>query len=140
MVTVYGGSQARGQIVAVAAGLLHSHSNWNPSLVCDLHYSSQQGGILKPLREARDQTCVLMDTPLVPFSDTDPGGGKATCAGSHSWTVAEAAVKSGLSYIAVLAPTVLPLLCACVYTFPCTDTRMPGCASVFLIQEVTYLL
>ena len=32
------------------------------SPVCDLHYSSGQHWILNPLREARDQTHVLMDT------------------------------------------------------------------------------
>ena len=32
------------------------------SCVCDLHYSSQQCWILNPLSEARDQTCILMDT------------------------------------------------------------------------------
>ena len=32
------------------------------SRICDLHQSSQQRRILNPLSEARDQTCVLMDT------------------------------------------------------------------------------
>ena len=32
------------------------------SRVCDLHDSSQQGGILNPLSESRDQTHTLMDT------------------------------------------------------------------------------
>ena len=33
----------------------------DPSRVCNLHHSSRQGGILKPLSEARDRTCNLMD-------------------------------------------------------------------------------
>ena len=36
----HGGSQARGPIRAVAAGLHHSNSNVRSQLVCDLHYSS----------------------------------------------------------------------------------------------------
>ena len=32
------------------------------SHVCELHHSSWHPWVLNPLREARDQTCVLMDT------------------------------------------------------------------------------
>ena len=35
---------------------------WALSCICDLHHSSQQRGILNPLSEARDRTCVLVDT------------------------------------------------------------------------------
>ena len=65
----YGGSQARGRIRAVAAGLPHSH------LLCkvmqdlsgtfDLHHSSRPHRILNPLREDRDQTHILMDASRV---------------------------------------------------------------------------
>ena len=34
------------------------------SHVCNLHYSSQQSQILKPLSKDRDQTHILMDTRL----------------------------------------------------------------------------
>ena len=34
----------------------------NLSLVCNIHYGSWQCWILNPLREARDQTCTLLDT------------------------------------------------------------------------------
>ena len=37
----------------------------DPSPVCDLHHSSQQRQILDPLSEARDGTCILMDTSWV---------------------------------------------------------------------------
>ena len=37
------------------------------SHICNLHRSSRQGQILNPLREARDRTCVLMDTSRVCF-------------------------------------------------------------------------
>ena len=37
------------------------------SCVCDLHHSSQQRQILNPLREVRDQTCVLMGTDQIHF-------------------------------------------------------------------------
>ena len=35
------------------------------SCICDLHCSSWQYQILNPLSEARDQTCILMDTSRV---------------------------------------------------------------------------
>ena len=34
----------------------------DPSHVCDLPHSSQQGQILNPLTEARNRTCILIDT------------------------------------------------------------------------------
>ena len=58
--TAFGGSQARGLIGAVVAGLGQSHSNVGSSYICDLHHSSQQHQILNPLSEARDQTYNLM--------------------------------------------------------------------------------
>ena len=59
------GSQARGWISAAAASLHHSHSNEGsephlrpiPQLMATL--------VLNPLSEARDRTCVLLDTRLV---------------------------------------------------------------------------
>ena len=59
----YGGSQARGPIGSVAAGLRHSHSHatQDPSLVCNLHHSSRQRRILNSLSKARDCTHILMD-------------------------------------------------------------------------------
>ena len=41
---------------------------WDPSCICDLHYSSRQSLILNPLSEARDQTHILMDTSQICFS------------------------------------------------------------------------
>ena len=57
----HGSCQARGPKGAVAAGLCNSHSNAG----CALHYSLQQCGILNPLSEAKDQTCVHVDTGQV---------------------------------------------------------------------------
>ena len=37
----------------------------NPSPVCNLHHSSQQGQILNPLSEARDWNCLFMDTSWI---------------------------------------------------------------------------
>ena len=48
----YGGSQTRGQIIAAAASLCHRAPF--RSHVCNLHHSSQQGGIFNPRDEARD--------------------------------------------------------------------------------------
>ena len=47
----YGGSQARGWIGAVVTGLCHSHSNTDPSCVCDLRHSSQQCWIPNPTEQ-----------------------------------------------------------------------------------------
>ena len=57
----HGSSQARGRIRAVVAGLHHSHSSAK-SWAFDQNHSSQQCRILNPLSEARDWTCILMDT------------------------------------------------------------------------------
>ena len=63
----YGGSQTRGWIGAVAAGLHRSHSNTRSELVCELYRSSWQCQILNPWGEARDQTCNLMDPSQICF-------------------------------------------------------------------------
>ena len=63
----YGGSQARGQIRAVAASLHHSHSNRDLSGVCDLHHSAWQCQIFNPLIKTRDQTHILMDPSRIGF-------------------------------------------------------------------------
>ena len=62
----YVSSQARGWNRAAAAGL-RTTATAKPhlSLVCDLHHSSRQHWILNPLSEARNWTCVLMDTSQV---------------------------------------------------------------------------
>ena len=60
--TAYGGSQVRGRIWAVAAGLHHSHSH-----ACNLHHSSRQHQILNPLSETTDRTWVLMDATQICF-------------------------------------------------------------------------
>ena len=61
----YGGSQARGLIGAVSAGLPHSHSNAgsNPCL----QPTPQQHQILNPLSEARDRTCNLVVPSRIRF-------------------------------------------------------------------------
>ena len=41
---------------------LQAYTTPDPSHVFNLHHSSQQCWILNPLREARDRTCILMDT------------------------------------------------------------------------------
>ena len=61
----YGGSQASGQIRAVATS--HSHSRRTPDLSgpCNLCCSLEQCQILNPLSEARDRICILMDISQV---------------------------------------------------------------------------
>ena len=67
---VYGNSQARGRIRAVAASLpAYATATATPdtSWVCELHHSSWQRQTLDPLSEARDPTPVLMDTIQVSY-------------------------------------------------------------------------
>ena len=52
-----GGSQARDQIGATAAGLHHSSAMLDLSRICDPHHKSWQCLNLNPLIEARDWTC-----------------------------------------------------------------------------------
>ena len=42
-------------------------ARWDPSCICDLCHTSWQHQILNPLSEARDWTCILMDTSLVRY-------------------------------------------------------------------------
>ena len=42
-------------------------ATWDPSRFCDLHHSSWQHWILNPLSEARNRTCILMDTSQIHF-------------------------------------------------------------------------
>ena len=63
----YGGSQARGWTWALAAGLHLSHSNSRSNCVCDPHHSSWQCLIPNPLRQARNRTCILLDTSQISF-------------------------------------------------------------------------
>jgi len=66
--TAYGDFQARGWFGAVAAGLHHSHSNsGSEACLWSIHHSSWQHRILNPLSEARDWTCILMDTSQIRF-------------------------------------------------------------------------
>ena len=45
----------------------------DPNLVCDLHHSSWQRWIPDPPSEARDRTCILMDTSRGRFHCTTTG-------------------------------------------------------------------
>ena len=80
----FGSSQARGQIGAAAASPHHwgcadaSPCNWGSELHLWLHHSSQQCQILDPLKEARDQTHMLMDTSRVCYHWTTTGTPKNT--------------------------------------------------------------
>ena len=56
-----GSSQAKVQLLAFATATAMQ----NPNHIFDLHHSSRQCWILKPLSKARDQTQVLMDTSQV---------------------------------------------------------------------------
>ena len=53
------------RVGAVATILYHRHATPHLSCVCNLHHSSQQCRILNPLRKARGQICVLMDTSQI---------------------------------------------------------------------------
>ena len=59
----YGSSQARGQIGAYITATVTP----DPSHNCDLHHSSQQRQIFNPLSEARNRTCILMNTSWIRY-------------------------------------------------------------------------
>ena len=66
--TAYGGSQARGRIGAVAAGLRRSHSTvGSEPCLQPVRHSSRQHQILNPLCEARARTCNLMVPSRIRF-------------------------------------------------------------------------
>ena len=64
--TAYGSSQASGPIGG-AATQADTTATATPDLscVCDLHHSSRRHWILNSLSEARNQTCILMDTSWI---------------------------------------------------------------------------
>ena len=61
----HGSFQAKDRMRARAASHSPSYSNSGSERVCDQYHSSQQLWILNPLSEARDRTCILMDTNRV---------------------------------------------------------------------------
>ena len=65
--TAFGNSQARGRIGVTAACLHHSHSNPDPSHICDPHHSSWQRWILSPLSKVWDRSCILLDSSWVRY-------------------------------------------------------------------------
>ena len=71
--TVYGDSQARGQIGATAASLPTATATQDPSHIYDLHHNSWQCQVLNPLSEARDRTHNLMVPSQIHFRCTMMG-------------------------------------------------------------------
>ena len=63
----YGGSQGRGESELQLLAYATATATTDPSRICDLHHSSRQCQILNSLSEARDQTCILMDTNQIHF-------------------------------------------------------------------------
>ena len=63
----YGSFQARDQIGNTVLTYTTATATQDLSHVCELHHSSRQCQILNPLSEARDQTCILMDTSQIHF-------------------------------------------------------------------------
>ena len=52
-------------IGAAPAAYTTAAATQDPNCICDLHHGSWQCRILNPLNEARDQTCIPMDTSRV---------------------------------------------------------------------------
>ena len=63
----HGGSQARGLIGVVAAGLHHSQSNARSEPHLQPTPQLMATPVLNPVSEARDRTCVLMDPNQIGF-------------------------------------------------------------------------
>ena len=70
---VYGSSQARGQIRAVAAGCTTATATQDPSQIWELHHSLWQHRIFNSLSKARDQTHILTETKSDP-NPVEPQG------------------------------------------------------------------
>ena len=66
----YGGSQVRGWIRATTVTYTTATATPNPSHFSDLHHSSEQCWIYNPLGEARDPTCILINTSPICFCCT----------------------------------------------------------------------
>ena len=64
---IYGSSQAGVGTGAIALAYTTATVTRNLSCVCDLHHSSGLRWIPNSLSEARDRTCVLMDTSQIGF-------------------------------------------------------------------------
>ena len=64
---VLGGSQARGRIGAIAAGLHHSHSNVEPELRLQPTLQLMTTPDPQPTEQGQDRTCILMDTSQIHF-------------------------------------------------------------------------
>ena len=62
MPAAYGSFQARSRLELQLPAYTRSTEMQDPSCICNLCRTLQQLGILIPLSEARDQTCILMDT------------------------------------------------------------------------------
>ena len=74
----YGSSSAGVELEPQLPAYATATAMCNPSLICDLHRSPQQCQILNPLSEARDRTCISMDTSqacfLLSHSGNSPQG------------------------------------------------------------------
>ena len=57
----YGSSSLRVRSELQLPAYTTAIATWDPSQVCDLHYSSQQQWIPDPLSKARDPTRILVD-------------------------------------------------------------------------------
>ena len=55
------------QLLLYTTATAPATTTWDPSHVCDLHHSSRQRWIPDPLSEAKDWTCILMDTSCIHF-------------------------------------------------------------------------
>ena len=64
----YGGSQAGSELELPLPACTTATATWDPRHVCNLHHSSWQRWLLNPLSQARDQTCILMDTSRARYS------------------------------------------------------------------------
>ena len=65
---------------------------WDPSHVCNLYHSSSRHQILNPLSNARDWTCILMDTSQIHFPWAMMG---TPSLGNQTWTVFKAEWRVG---------------------------------------------
>ena len=65
--------------IRVTASYTRATATQDLSRVCDIHHSSQQHRIPKPLSKSRDRTCILMDTSRIRFCCAMEGTPQQDC-------------------------------------------------------------
>ena len=122
----YEDSQARGQIGAVAINLRHSHSNLGSDLCLWPTPQLMAMLTLNPLNEARDRTCIVMDTSWVLYLS-------ATTGTPGFWAVS---IRVSFPVSSVLSPERIILFSTLKYPLPVIgllEAAWNGCLMCYVV-------